>query len=145
MKQLRILVVEDDGILSFLLGQMLEGMGYEVCGIERTKPGAIAAAIRLKPDLMIVDEHLGRDSGLTVVDAVLQEGPMPHILVSGDTTRIRTLKPLAIILEKPYFEIELEQAIGRALARPADAAHMDSTQPPVDGPMPLGVAAGRRA
>jgi len=124
MKRLRILVVEDDGMVAFLLGQILEGMGHEVCGIESTAAGAIAAAKHCKPDLMIVDEHLGRDSGLSVMEAVLQDWPMPHVFVSGDTARIRTLKPLAVVLEKPYFEADLEQAIRRALPRTAAASHL---------------------
>jgi len=131
MKRLRILVVEDDGIVAFLLGQILEGMGYEVCGIEHNEAGAIAAANRYKPDLMIVDEQLGRGSGLSVIESVLQNGPMPHVFVSGDTSRIRTLRPLAIVLEKPYFETDLEQAIWRAFARPREAAHLDQILPTV--------------
>ena len=103
-------------MVAFLLGQILEGMGHEVCAIESSKAGAIAAAKRCKPDMMIIDEHLGRESGLAVMEAVLQDGPTPHIFVSGDTTRIRALKPSAIVLEKPYFEPDLEQAISRALA-----------------------------
>ena len=46
MKPLRILVVEDEGIVAFLLAQILESMGHEVCGIENDKAGAIAAARR---------------------------------------------------------------------------------------------------
>jgi chemotaxis response regulator CheB len=128
MKRLRILVVEDDGMVAFLLGQILEGMGHEACGIESNKVGAIAAAKRLRPDLMIVDEHLGPESGLAVIEAVLRDGPMPHVFVSGDTARIRMLRPSAIVLEKPYFEPDLEQAIRRALPEPA-AVTTDQEQP----------------
>jgi CheY-like chemotaxis protein len=142
MKRLKILVVEDDGIVAFLLGQILEGLGYEVCGIENNEAGAIAAAKGCKPDLMIIDEQLGRGSGLSVIETVLQDGPMPHIFVSGDTARIRTLKPLAIVLEKPYFETDLEQAIWRAFARPREAAHLGQILPTIEG---LAVVAGRGA
>jgi two-component system, response regulator PdtaR len=145
MKRLRILVVEDDGIVAFLLGQILEGMGHEVCGIENNEAGAIAAAKRCKPDLMIVDEQLGRGSGLSVIETVLQGGPMPHVFVSGDTSRIRTLKPLAIVLEKPYFETDLEQAIWRALARPHEAAQLDQILPTVEGLAAASLVAGRSA
>jgi CheY-like chemotaxis protein len=142
MRRIRILVVEDDCILAFLLGQLLEGMGYEVCGIESDQAGAIAAAKRCKPDLMIVDEHLGRGSGLFVIEALLQDGAMPHVFVSGDTSRIRTLKPLAVVLEKPYFEADLEQAIWRAFARPREAAHLDQVLPTVEGLASVSVLAG---
>ncbi len=106
-------------MIAFLLGQVLEGMGHDVCGIESNKAGAVTAAKRCKPDLMIVDEHLGRESGLSVMESVLRDGPLPHIFVSGDTARIRTLKPSAIVLEKPYFQPDLEQAILRAIPLPS--------------------------
>jgi CheY-like chemotaxis protein len=133
MKRLRILVVEDDGIVAFLLGQVLEGMGYEVCAIESDEAGAVAAAARCKPDLMIVDENLGRGSGLVVMDDILLNGPMAHIFVSGDTTRILEQTPGAIVLEKPYFEADLEQAIWRALARPRNPSDHDPIEPMVGG------------
>jgi len=133
MKRLRILVVEDDGMVAFLLGEILDGLGYEVCGIESTEAGAITAAKRCKPDLMIVDEHLGRESGLAVMDSILQDGPMPHVFVSGDISRIRTQQPLAVVLEKPYFETDLEQAIWRALARPRAASDLGPVQALVSG------------
>jgi len=131
MKRLRILVVEDDGIVAYLLGLVLEDMGHEVCAIESNEAGAVEAARCCKPDLMIVDENLGRESGLAVIDALLQDGAMPHIFVSGDTARILTLRPLAVVLEKPYFETDLEQAIQLALTPPSAAADLDPL--PVDG------------
>ena len=124
MKRLSILVVEDEAMIAFLLSLVLEGLGHEICAIEGDEAGAVAAARRCRPDLMIVDEHLGHGSGLAVVEEVLQEGPTPHIFVSGDTARIRTLTPLAIVLEKPYFQPDLEQAILRAMPPPAAASRL---------------------
>jgi CheY-like chemotaxis protein len=133
MKPLRILVVEDEGIVAFLLAQILESMGHEVCGIETDKAGAIAAAKRCKPDLMIVDDRLGRDSGLTVIETILLDGSMPHVFVSGDVSRIRSSRPLAVVLEKPFFEADLEQAIWRALSQPTAASHLEPIDPTGEG------------
>jgi CheY-like chemotaxis protein len=109
------MIVEDEVFIAFLLGEVLKSMGHEVCATERTQRGAIAAALACKPDLMIVDERLEEGSGLAVVEAVLRNGPTPHIFVSGDTSRIRRLMPDAVVLEKPYQESDLAQAIQRAL------------------------------
>jgi len=128
MKRLSILVVEDEAMIAFLLSLVLEGLGHEICAIEGDEAGAVAAARRCRPDLMIVDEHLGHGSGLAVVEEVLQEGPTPHIFVSGDTARILKLMPGAIVLEKPYFEADLEQAIWRAVASPLVVSPIDSMQ-----------------
>jgi CheY-like chemotaxis protein len=115
MKRLRIMVVEDDAMIAFLLGEILSGMGHDVCALEGTQEGAIAAALRCKPDLMIVDEHLGDGSGLKVVDSVLGNRPIPHVFVSGDVRTIQRMRPHDVIVEKPYSEADLARAIQRAL------------------------------
>ena len=115
MRQLRILIVEDEAIIAFLLGETLRGMGYDVCATEGTEAGAIAAARRCKPDLMIIDEHLGGGSGLAVVKEVFRSGPLPHVFVSGDAMRIRRVMPGAVVMEKPYRETDLARSIERAM------------------------------
>ena len=60
MKALRVLVAEDDTIVGMLLGELLKEMGHDVCAIEASEADAVAAAIRCKPDLMIIDVRLGR-------------------------------------------------------------------------------------
>jgi CheY-like chemotaxis protein len=116
MQSLRIFIVEDDALIALLLEDVLGEMGHEVCGSESGEGEAIAAALRCKPDLMIVDEHLGQGSGMAVVDAVLRNGAVPHLFVSGDARRIRALRPDAIVIEKPFFEVDLARAIQRAMA-----------------------------
>ena len=72
-----ILIVEDEAIIAFLLGETLRGMGYDVCATEGTEAGAIAAAKSCKPDLMIIDENLDGGSGIAVVEEVLRlESPV---------------------------------------------------------------------
>jgi CheY-like chemotaxis protein len=61
MKALRILVVEDDAMIAMLLADMFAAMGHDVCAIERTEAGAVAAATLCKPDLMIVDADWMRE------------------------------------------------------------------------------------
>ena len=65
-----VLVVEDDAMIGLLLGEMLEGMGYDVCGIEATEADAVNTAARCKPDLMIVDVQLGDGSGVSAVNTI---------------------------------------------------------------------------
>ncbi len=60
MTALRVLVVEDEAIIAMLFADLLVAMGHEVCAIEATEAGAVAAAVRCRPDLMIVDAHLLR-------------------------------------------------------------------------------------
>jgi CheY-like chemotaxis protein len=115
MTALRVLVVEDDTIIGLLLAEMLEEMGYDVCAIESTEATAVAAAARCKPDLMIVDVQLGHGSGVVAVEEMLRSGPIPHVFVSGDRTRLQALRSSAVVIQKPFREADLVRAIQRAL------------------------------
>ena len=116
MTALRILIVEDDAMIAVLYADTLLSMGYDVCATEATEAGAVAAARACRPDLMLVDERLALGSGVAAVDEILRGGAVPHVFVSGDTLRILTLKPGAVVLQKPFCEAELAHAIDRALA-----------------------------
>jgi len=146
MKRLRIMVVEDDAMIAFLLGEILKAMGHDVCASEGIEEGAIAAALRCKPDLMIVDEHLGEGSGMRVVDVVHGNGPVPHIFVSGDVKSIERRRPLSVIVQKPYSEADLARAIQKAMSPGSGSpipqlapTAMSKKPPPADRPI---VAAG---
>ncbi|HVB69478.1 MAG TPA: response regulator [Acetobacteraceae bacterium] len=121
MKAARVLVVDDDLMVGTLLSDTLAGMGHAVCAIETNERDAITAAMRCHPDLMIVDERLGQGSGMAAVDAILVAGPVPHVFVSGDVSVIRSRRPDAVVLQKPYRVAELAQAIARVLG-PAPVA-----------------------
>ena len=115
MKALRILVVEDDAIIAMLLADIFAGMGHDVCAIEATEAGAVAAAVRCKPDLMIVDVRLGDGSGFTAVEEILRTRFVPHVFISGDISTVRALKPGTVAIQKPFDESVLVRAIRRAL------------------------------
>lgn len=115
MKALSVLVVEDDAIVGMLLAELLEVMGYDVCAIEVTEADAVAAAIRCRPDLMIVDVQLSNGSGISAVEEILRTGPVSYLFVSGDISSVQALRPGAVIIRKPYREPDLAQAIQRAI------------------------------
>ena len=118
MKALRVLVVEDDMITGVLLGELLEQMGYDVCAIESTEADAVTAAVQYRPDLMIVDVQLGDGSGVSAVDEIIQTGPVPHFFVTADVSRLQLIRPDALVVQKPYRESDLADAIARALHAP---------------------------
>jgi CheY-like chemotaxis protein len=125
MNGLRVLVMEDEAIIAMLFGDVLEGMGHHVCAIATTESDAVAAAARCRPDLMIVDAHLGKGSGLAAVAKILRWGFIPHVFVSGDSARALSLKPDAVAIQKPFLETDLVRAIARAL----DAAPVPDALP----------------
>jgi len=115
MKHLKILLVEDEILISELVSEFLTDLGHDVCAVETTETNAISAAHRLKPDLMIVDARLGTGSGLRALATILSTRFIPHIIVSGE--RLTNIEPKAgrVVLQKPYFAPDLIRAIKRAI------------------------------
>jgi two-component system, response regulator PdtaR len=124
MKALRVLVVEDEAMIAMLLAEVLRELGHEVCATEATEAGAVAAAARHKPDLMIVDDELRKGSGIAAVEQITRSGLIPHVFVSGKSLTDRSLSPSAVLIQKPFTIPELVWGIKRALAvtdiRPAN-------------------------
>ena len=119
MKALRVLVVEDEMLIGMLLADTLGAMGYEVCAVEETEAGTVGAAARCNPDLMIVDARLRDGSGVSAVQKILRAGWIPHVFISGEISTIQALRPGAIVIRKPFGDMDLNRAIQRALAAPA--------------------------
>jgi DNA-binding response OmpR family regulator len=108
--------MEDEAMIAMLLAEVLRELGHEVCATEATEAGAIAAAARHKPDLMIVDEELRQGSGISAVERITRSGFIPHVFVTGNSLRDRSLSPSAVAVQKPFTISELTWAIKRALA-----------------------------
>ena len=116
MTALRVLVVEDDGMIAMAIEDILAQMGHLVCGTAGTESEAVAAAERSNPDLIIVDGRLRVGSGLLAMRTILSRGFVPHIYISGDRLLADTLDRDAVVLRKPFGETDLAAAIIRALA-----------------------------
>ena len=119
LKAQRVLVVEDDALIGMLYADLLKDMGHTVCAIETTEAEAVAAAQLYRPDLMIVDAGLGKGSGVSAVNEILRSGFVPHVFISGNTASVRAKRPDAIVMEKPFRDMELARAIQRALGGPS--------------------------
>jgi DNA-binding response OmpR family regulator len=118
MRALRILLAEDDAMIGLLLADVLDGMGH-ACTIAVTEAGTVMAARHYHPDLMIVDAQLGEGSGIAAVQEIVRGGPVPHLFVSGNASRVLMLQPDALVLQKPFREADLVEAMDRALETPA--------------------------
>src|ERR1700722_10184281 len=102
-------------ITGVLLGELLKQMGYDVCVIESTEADAVTAAVRYRPDLMIVDVQLGGGNRVSAVEDILRAGPVSHVFVSGDVAGLQALRPGTVVLRKPYRVPDLALAIQRAM------------------------------
>ncbi len=113
MKKLSILLVEDDAMIGAVLAEMLADLGYETGTIQATEEGAVAAAERRRPDLMIVDLKLAAGTGVAAVERITRAGSIPHVFMSG--LGYSAIRPGDVLLTKPFREADLIRAIARAL------------------------------
>lgn len=84
MRGLFVLVVEDDPDCAAVLSEALSLDGYEVA-VVATASEAMRVVARRRPDVAIVDGHLGGDAGLDLV-RVLRRGSLgdaPVLLATG--------------------------------------------------------------
>lgn len=117
MKNLRVLIIEDDGLITLLLESVLERMGHQVCATASTESAAIDAALRHAPDLVIADARLSSGNGVSAVAEIVRARgeKVSYLFLSGDTAEITARLPGAITLKKPFREAALAEAIERAL------------------------------
>lgn len=115
MEKIRILLAEDEPLISIFFAELLVEMGHEVCAIETTEDAVVEAAARLKPDLLIVDRHLKEGSGIVAVDRILRERWVPSIFMTGDRLVRQEVRANAIILQKPFLDADVVEAINAAM------------------------------
>ena len=120
MKKARILVVEDQKIISVEIAERLADMGYQVVGSAKSGNQAIQLATDLVPDLILMDIKLeGSMDGIEAADIIknLLDCPVIFLTAYADDNTIQRAKitePYGYIV-KPLDERELRSAIEIAL------------------------------
>jgi two-component system, sensor histidine kinase len=116
MAKVRILVVEDEGIISLQIQAMLRSMGYDVCGKASSGQEAIYKASETRPDLILMDVTL-RDSidGIEAARQIVTRFKTPVVFVSGcadnDTAQRAGEVGHFAFVTKPFTERGLDSAI----------------------------------
>lgn len=117
-QSVKILIIEDDLILTLSLELMLKKLNVKEINKVNTGEKAIEAVELDKPDLMLVDIHLGK--GITGIDAVktIQETysiPALYITGNSDTYNKQLASDTKYIdyLVKPITFKELQNALNK--------------------------------
>ncbi|MEX2477417.1 MAG: response regulator [Gracilimonas sp.] len=87
---MRIIIVEDDKVLSLLLSKMIERIGHEVLGIITKGSDAIERIQSQKPDLILMDIMLEDDiDGIQAMSSLREKGiTLPVIYITGNSDPI---------------------------------------------------------
>jgi DNA-binding response OmpR family regulator len=138
-RQRLVLVVEDEPAIARAVEARLEAEGFAVASVA-DGPGAVAAAVEVRPDLIVLDLNLPGFDGLEVCrqvhasPALTDRARVPVVMLTARGEETDLLVGLGVgaddYLTKPFSMKELVARI-RAVLRRADEA-----PPPGDGASP---------
>jgi len=114
----RVLVVEDEALVSMLLEDMLEDLGCEVLGPVMRVNDALAfvADPDSRIDVAILDVNLAGERSFSVAEALHAKGK-PFVLSTGyDDGGIDQIWRDRPMLRKPFLASQLEAALKEALS-----------------------------
>jgi len=121
MNKIKILIVEDELIIAEDLKDILEGLGYEVCGIAISAREALIFLEEKAPDLAILDIQIkgGRD-GIALAEEINEQFHIPFIMLTSHAdsktlARVKAVHPYGYLV-KPFQEKEIHATIEIALA-----------------------------
>jgi len=90
MKKIRVLIIDDSALMREALKSIVErDPDIEVIGLAKDGKEGVDKALMLKPDVITMDLKMPMMSGLEAIEAIMEELPIPIIVVSSmDTTII---------------------------------------------------------
>jgi CheY-like chemotaxis protein len=112
---LRLLVVEDEALVAMLLEDALQGLGCAVVGPAGNVARALALLEHEEVDLGLLDVNLGGGERSYPVAEALAERGIPFVFVAGYGASEVDRRFAAPVLQKPFDECQLVQAIAAGL------------------------------
>jgi AmiR/NasT family two-component response regulator len=121
MKPLRIVIADDESLHSMSLREQLEAMGHRIVGEAEDGETTLQLLRDLHPDLAILDIKMPEPDGIQVAETIMQEQPMPIILLTAYSERSLAERAadahVAAYLMKPVSSEDLMPAIALATSR----------------------------
>ena len=120
MAKVKILVVEDESIVSKDIQLSLKRLGYAVIGTASTAEKALALVDSEKPDVVLMDIMLKGDmNGIEAAEIVKRDYKIPVIFLTAyadelTLSKAKITQPYGYII-KPFKEIDLHTSIEMAL------------------------------
>jgi two-component system, cell cycle sensor histidine kinase and response regulator CckA len=119
---IRILIVENEGLVGCDMAACLNGFGYRVVGTCSTGEAALRLHDELHPDLVLMDVHLdGALDGIETAKRMQQKGPVAVVYATAcadleTVNRARETQPYGYLL-KPFSQDELRLTVEVAASR----------------------------
>src|SRR5688572_12180828 len=126
----RVLVAEDEAIIRLDLAEMLGEAGYDVVGQAGDGEQAVAMALDLRPDIVIMDVKMPVMDGITAAEQIGKERICPVVMLTAFSQtelveRARDAGVMAYIV-KPFTAGDVTPAIDIALSRWGEMKTLES-------------------
>ncbi len=124
MSKERIMIVEDESIVAMGIKHKLEELGYNVVGVVATGEKAVETALKIEPDLILMDIVLKGDmDGIDAAQKIHNQLDIPIIYITAYSDeevlkRARITEPYGYIL-KPFKKSEVNANIQMAIYKHA--------------------------
>lgn len=117
----RVLVAEDEAIIRLDLAEMLGEAGYDVVGQAGDGEQAVAMALELKPDIVIMDVKMPVMDGITAAEQIGKSRICPVVMLTAFSQtelveRARDAGVMAYVV-KPFTAGDVTPALDIALSR----------------------------
>ncbi|WP_225547455.1 two-component system response regulator [Chromobacterium violaceum] len=122
MKNVRILIVEDERIIAMDLQLQLQALGYQICGVVADGRLAVERAEKEQPDLVLMDIHLeGELDGVNAACEIYRRHKIPIVFLSAyaenaTLQRAESAMPYGYLV-KPVSPRELHATLQMAMVR----------------------------
>lgn len=110
-RNLRLLIVSDDPLISLSLAAALHRIGHQACAIALTNDQAVRSANACRPDMVITDAYLKDDAQLMALAPVMRVLVVPRMFNDGMPIPRSLLRPGAVVLRRPFRVNDLIRAI----------------------------------
>lgn len=115
---IKVLIIEDEPIISLDLQSIVREMGHEVVATATTRDEAVRAARRTEPGLVLADIKLADgSSGIDAVRQILSEVEVPIIFITAYPERLLTGErpEPTFLVTKPFVPETVRVAVSQAL------------------------------
>ena len=87
-KEIRVLVVDDSAVMRNVITDMIDGQsGIKVVGSAKNGAEALKMIEKLKPNVVTMDIEMPVMDGLTALQHIMNERPIPVVMLSAEDKR----------------------------------------------------------
>ena len=117
----RAVVAEDEALIRMDVAETLREAGYEVVGEAANGEEAVALAIELRPDVVVMDVKMPVMDGITAAEKIAKEHAAPVVLLTAFSQaelveKARDAGAMAYVI-KPFTPADLLPAVEIAISR----------------------------